>query len=129
MILVDTDVFIWLLRGREEARDALLSAEGVHLSVVTRMELVQGMRTRQELPPLNRTLVALGAKTLDIDAAISSRASLLVEAHFHSHHLMMTDALIAATALQHGLPLLTGNAKHYKNLPGLELRKFKLKDT
>jgi predicted nucleic acid-binding protein len=128
LILVDTDVFIWLLRGREEAREALLSSDGTHLSVVTRMELVQGMRSRQELPLLNRTLVALGAKTVDIDAAISSRASLLVESHFHSHHLLLADALIAATALQHGLPLLTGNHKHYKNIPGLDLQKFKIKE-
>jgi len=128
LTLVDTDVFIWLLRGREEARDALLSIDGIHLSVVTRMELVQGMRSRRELPLLNRTLVALGAKTLDIDPAISSRASLLVESHFHSHHLLLADALIAATALQQGIPLLTGNHKHYKNLPGLNLQKFKVKE-
>ncbi len=102
--------------------------EGIHLSVVTRMELVQGMRSRQELPLLNRTLVALEARTLDIDAAISSRASLLVEAHFHRHHLMLADTLIAATALQHGLPLLTGNHKHYRNLPGLEIRRFRIKE-
>jgi hypothetical protein len=92
------------------------------------MELVQGMHSRQELPLLNRTLMALEAKTLDIDPAISSRASLLVEAHFHSHHLLLADALIAATALQNGLPLLTGNHKHYRNLPGLEVRRFRLKE-
>lgn len=86
------------------------------------------MRSRQELPLLNRTLIALDVRTLDIDPSISSRASLLVEAHFHSHHLLLADALIAATALQHGLPLLTGNHKHYRNLPGLDVQKFRIKE-
>lgn len=116
------------MRGKEEARDALLSTDGILLSVVTRMELVQGMRSRQELPLVNRTLVALEAKTLEIDSTISSRASLLVEAHFHGHPLMLADALIAATALQYGLPLLTGNHKHYRNLPGLEVQRFRIKE-
>ncbi len=35
------------------------------------------------------------------------------------------DALIAATALEHGLALLTGNKKHFAKLPGLNLEVFK----
>ena len=37
----------------------------------------------------------------------------------------VADALIAATALQQGLRLLTGNAKHYGVIPGLDVMKFK----
>lgn len=32
---------------------------------------------------------------------------------------------IAATALEHGLALLSGNAKHFNKLPGLALEVFK----
>jgi predicted nucleic acid-binding protein len=32
------------------------------------------------------------------------------------------DALIAATALQHELPLMTRNRRHFDRVPGLELQ-------
>lgn len=41
-LLVDTDVLIWLLRGRESARAALHACSSVEVSTVTYMELVQG---------------------------------------------------------------------------------------
>jgi len=127
LTLVDTDVLIWFLRGRDEARRILLKTEGLRISAVTRMEVVQGLRDRKELPLLHRTLANLGIRTIEIDSSISSRASLLVENHFHSHHLQMADALIAATAQEHGLALLTGNFKNYKDVPGLELHRFVVK--
>ena len=43
LLLVDTDVLIWLLRGRGSARAAIEACPSVELSVVTYMELVQGV--------------------------------------------------------------------------------------
>jgi predicted nucleic acid-binding protein len=34
---------------------------------------------------------------------------------------MSTDLFIAATALVHGLTLVTHNTRHFQNLPGLEV--------
>jgi predicted nucleic acid-binding protein len=42
-----------------------------------------------------------------------------------SHSLGSGDALIAATAVEHGLPLATGNAKHFRAIRDLELKVFK----
>jgi predicted nucleic acid-binding protein len=36
----------------------------------------------------------------------------------------MADALIAATALEHGLPVLTGNVKHFAAVPGVLIEGF-----
>lgn len=33
--------------------------------------------------------------------------------------MSIADSWIAATALQHGMPLVTHNAKHFKSVPGL----------
>lgn len=35
------------------------------------------------------------------------------------------DTLIAATALAHGLTIVTANVKHFARIPGLELRPFR----
>jgi predicted nucleic acid-binding protein len=36
----------------------------------------------------------------------------------------MGDALIAATAMERGLPVLTGNVKHFAAIPGLIIERF-----
>ena len=43
-----------------------------------------------------------------------------------SHGLQMGDALIAATALDHGLLVLTANVKHFSAVEGLEIEAFVL---
>jgi predicted nucleic acid-binding protein len=42
-----------------------------------------------------------------------------MEEHAFTDALQVADALIVATALETGWPLLTGNDKHYKRLPVL----------
>ena len=52
-------------------------------------------------------------------------ACYLVEKYALSHSLYMADALIAATAISHSLPLLTANAKHFSAVAGLRVQVFK----
>jgi len=56
-----------------------------------------------------------------------SRLCLFVdnEKHFLSHSLRLADALIAATAITCGLPLLTGNDKHYRIIKELTVKLFR----
>jgi predicted nucleic acid-binding protein len=44
--------------------------------------------------------------------------------HHFGHSLGLADALIAATAVTNGLPLLTANTKHYRLIKNLILRRF-----
>lgn len=41
-----------------------------------------------------------------------------------SHGLQLGDALIAATALEYGLPVLTANTKHFGQIEGLQVEAF-----
>ena len=125
MILVDTDVLIWNLRGNEKAARLLDRAHGLALSAVTYMELVQGMRDRRELQVLRQAMAFWSATIIHIDEHISARASFLVEQHALAHALQLADALIAATALERGLDLVTGNDKHYRAIEGLVIRRFR----
>lgn len=124
MLLVDTDVLIWYLRGNERAHETIESLKGFSISVITYMELVQGMRNKQELNRLRQALHRWNAGVTYLSEEISAKAMFYVEQHFLSHSLELADALIGASAISHGIPLLTGNEKHYKMLRDLELLKF-----
>lgn len=124
-MLVDTDVFIWNFRGNTDAADRLDALDGIKLSAVTYMELVQGMRNKQELRDLRLALAHWDAEIIHIDEAISSRAAFLVEQHYLSSGLRLADALIAATALDQGETLLTANDKHYRLVDQLSLEVFR----
>ena len=124
-MLVDTDVLIWYLRGNEKAGEIIAGLPSFSISVVTYMELVQGMRNKGELTELRRALRDWKAKIVYINEEISSKAMFLVERHFLSDSMQVADALIASTALTNGMPILTGNDKHYKVLTQLELNVFR----
>jgi len=48
-VIVDTDVLIWYMRGNLKAAQALGSLKDFSISVVTHIELVQGMRNKRDL--------------------------------------------------------------------------------
>lgn len=124
-MIIDTDVLIWYLRGNEKAFQLIENLEKFSISVITYMELVQGMRDKKELNNLRQALHAWNAKILYISEEISAKAMFAVEQHFLSHSLQLADALIGATAVVHGIPLLTGNDKHYKIMKEIQIKRFR----
>ena len=124
-MLIDTDVLIWNLRGNERAAEYLDQLAGFSISSITWMELCQGVRDTAELRALKRALHYWQADVLHVDNAISARAAFLVEEYGLSHSLQMADALIAATALEGGLELLTANDRHYRFIKGLAIQVFR----
>lgn len=125
MIMVDTDVLIWNLRGHEGAAERLDSERGFLVSAVTYIELLQGLRDHGELRTLRRALRFWEARIHQINESTSMRAIFLVEEHGLAHGMQMADALIAATALDLGATLLTANDRHYRPVAGLELEVFR----
>jgi len=124
-MLIDTDVLIWYMKGNEKAYNAIEYSENFFISVVTYMELVKGMRNKTELNTLRKALNGWNAKILYISEEISVKAMFFVEQHYLSHSIQLADSLIGATAIAYGLPILTGNDKHYKILKNLKLKKFR----
>jgi len=124
-MLIDTDVIIFYMRGNKKAQKLITSNLGFHISVVTYMELVQGMRNKNELLSLRKAFRAWKTNIIYIDHEISSKAMFYVEQHYLSNALELADALIAATSVSTGIPLVTSNYKHYKVVKELDLTRFK----
>ena len=124
-MIIDTDVLIWYMRGDLNAFKAIEKLNGFYTSVVTYIELVQGLRNKTELIELRKAFRLWNTKILYINEEISAKAMFYIERHYLNQSLQLADALIASTAITNGLPLLTGNDKQYKVIKELSITKFK----
>lgn len=88
------------------------------------LEVLQGMHNKAELLAVKKMLQHRAATLLPVSEAITQRAIDLMESLTLSHGLQMGDALIAATALDHELPVLTANVKHFSAVEGLTVEAF-----
>jgi predicted nucleic acid-binding protein len=109
-VLVDTDVFIDHLRGAVELKPG---RNRLHYSVITRAELFAGNSATDLVSQL------LGPfRELTVDRSVAERAGRVVR----EFQLRMPDALIAATALENRLTLMTRNRKDFDKVRGLRIR-------
>ena len=109
------------LRGDEAARRTLASAarqgERLAASVVTKVEVLAGMRPEEE-PPTHRLLSAVD--WIAVDDAIAEQAGSLASRFLRSHPgVDPVDFIIAATAERHEAVLWTRNVKHFPMIPDL----------
>lgn len=118
--LLDTTVFVDLLRGGIEAKKFLKSLPEVHCSVVTAAELYRGALDKESQRKIEKLLAE--AILLPITPQIGKRMLELIKTYGLSHNLAIPDALIAASATEEGYKLVTSNLKHFKFIPGLKLR-------
>ena len=111
-IIVDTDILINFLRGKEQARDFFVSQlnEAVLCcSAITVAEIYAGMKEHEKA----RTDELLNSLDIvPVDRAIAERAG-HYKKNVKSHGLELDDCLIAATAFVKKARLATGNGKHY----------------
>ncbi len=124
-MIFDTDVMIWAFRGNRRALRAIDDAASRAISCVTYMELLQGVRNKIEMREMKRFLSKLGFSVLPVSANVSSRAIAIMEETALRSDLGVCDALIFATACESGETLLSGNRKHFKEVPLLEARAFR----
>jgi len=121
MILCDTNVFIHAFNGRQVTIERLqeIGLNEVALSVITVMELYQGMSNKTELAQMKRKIRYYDV--VEIDVETSKLATILIENFKLSHGLQIPDTIIGATAVIHQIPFFTYNTKDFDFIPGITL--------
>lgn len=98
-------------RGYPELVDRLTDKADVYISAMTRLEVVRGMRDREHADTFN---LIDSLETISITGEVADMAGELIRSwRTRGITLSDADAIIAATALQHGLVLVTTNPKHF----------------
>lgn len=121
-IVVDTSVLIQVLRRDERALSllelAIANGEGVAASVLSRVEVLTGMRPA-ETHATQRLFDSL--EWVNVDSALADRAGDLARRYVRSHPgIDPVDYVIAATTEHLGAELWTHNLKHFPMFPELQ---------
>ena len=124
--LLDSNLCINFIRGRHWAHAALAKVTplDVAISAVSVGELYEGVhRSRDPEKELPKTETFLKAFEIIALGAEEAKAWGLLEARLRKQGkpIEAEDGMIAATALCHGLTLVTGNTKHFERVKGLKL--------
>jgi predicted nucleic acid-binding protein len=133
--LIDTSLWIAIERGRLSAADvhAVTGPAAVFLSPVNLAEIRFGIERMTEGSKKQRAAAALRrmrrkpllritgetAEVFGILAAKLTRAG-------RGHRFRIQDLWLAAQAVQHGLSILTANAKDFRDVPDLKVVEIKV---
>ena len=124
-MLFDTDILISVFRANVRAASLLEKVDDRQFSIVSYMELIQGVRDKRELKTIKSFLSDFAFQLLPLTENIGHRAAIYMEEYSLKTGLRMADALIAATAVENHTTLSSGDQKHYKVIKDLDIKSFR----
>lgn len=123
-VLLDTDIAIELRDGDPWVKNQMSTlAEPLFVSAITRVELENGVYRDPASAASRRTkldFLLTNVGTIDFGLAEITAFRRIVEAAGYSRR-KTADRMTAATAITHGLPLVTLNGRDFRDVPGLAL--------
>ena len=127
MIFLDTDSCSLLIRGgskRLDSRVRDVPPREVCISAVTRAELLYGLARKPEAARLAQLVHAFLGRVRSLawsNEAAAHYAHIRSFLEAKGEPVGNMDQMIAAHARSAAVPLVTGNARHFKRIPGLEI--------
>lgn len=120
--LVDTSIIIDFLRRKNKSNTILykysLKKVVLSISIITHAELFAGKSVwSNKVAERELNKLFSGLTILPITEAISRNAGKIKV----THGIDLIDSIIASTAIQNKLPLLTLNKKHFMQIAGVDL--------
>lgn len=120
--LIDTDILVDISRGNVSAADFVDGLNGeLYISRVSAMELIVGARNRRDQAVIEKFIALFEIR--ELSDAIGQGAYRALRQYSKSHGLQIADGLIAATAREHTLELVSKNEKHFRPIKGLKFMK------
>lgn len=132
MYLLDTNILSEIVRpapdGKAMTRLFAQRQSDLFASEITRYELRFGTCLRQDAASfwarLQRDVLPV-VTWLDLNREISERGGeISADLRRRGREAGALDPLLAATAVVHGLTLVTRNVKHFENIPGLRVENW-----
>lgn len=122
--LLDTNVAIHLRDGDEAIQTRFEALDDrAFLSVLSRVELEGGIYAVPALTDARRRAVKVILSLIETiefdDAAATTYGAIIARIGFSRRKVV--DRMIAATALEQGLTMITCNAADFRDVPGLDL--------
>jgi predicted nucleic acid-binding protein len=120
--IFDTNTVIYYLQKQfpENARNFvnnLLAEETPHLSVITEIELLCWKNcSEKDIEQLKNFIGE--TKIIDLEKDIKLKTAEIRK----NHNIKLPDAIIAATSVVKGFPLITRNVADFQNIPDLTLQ-------
>jgi len=123
--LIDTCIFIDYLRGKPSVYDIFVRNKDIKLSMsaITMMELLIGAFNKKEVFYIQKSFKDI--KRIHVNEKISNLAEEYIATYSKSHNLQINDALIAATAVENEMPLVTYNISDFQYIPNIKLFNIK----
>ena len=118
--LIDTDVMIDVSRRNAAAANFVDSLDDITISIITAHELIVGARNQRDADSID-SLIKTYPVHGDLGVQITGLAYELLKRYAKSDGLRTFDALIAATAIEAGLTLVSKNRRHFQMIGGLNL--------
>ncbi len=122
MIMIDTDILIWIFRGNEKIikrfKQIVLDANGLlFITPVQISEIFAGIRENEKI----KTSIFIDSlNCIGIDKNIGETAGYFVNQFSKSHNVTILDAIICSAAIINNLKLWTLNKKHYPMLKSVD---------
>ncbi len=124
-MMYDTDSLIWVQRGSKKAARLIEKDQDKYLSIQSFMELLQGAKNKVHHKYVKDFICDFNFSILPLSENIGHRALIYVEEHALSSKMRAGDAIIAATAVERNLKLVSSNTKHFRPVRELQLKPFK----
>ena len=130
--LLDSDILSEVLKAKDRrvldrANRYLAQHQRFAFSAVTLYEIIRGFRATQAVRQLNNFVqLTQGSDVLPVSLEVLDRAATLwADAHTAGHPRDDADLIIAATALEAGRVLVTGNTSHFAWIPQLRVEDWR----
>ena len=118
-ILVDTNIFLYLLNGNDTL-EQVLNGKNIYLSFMTELELI-GYKNISVLEEKKIQNLISDCSIIQMNDQIKKK---YVELR-RTYNLKLADAIISATALTYNLPLITAD-KQFKTVKELNLISYEV---